>query len=72
MEAKLCPAEQDRVRQVFQTLSGPEARLLWNVLAMHVENERCNDEVEDPEESPSFKLAAGLLERVETALVEGI
>jgi len=64
------PAE--RARLAFQTLTGPEAMLLWNVLAAHVENERCNDEVEAPEEAPAFKLAEGLLERVEAALVLGV
>jgi hypothetical protein len=72
MEASLSNHEQERVRRAFQTLSGREAMLLWNVLAAHVENERCNDSVEHPEASPAFQLAEGILERVERALVDGI
>jgi len=58
------------IQKAFHDLSDAEARLLWDVLSMHVENERCNNEVENPEESPAFKLAEGLLERVEAAFIE--
>jgi hypothetical protein len=78
---KLTPTEQSKILKAFQNLTGHEANLIWDILSAHQENEICNGEFgfsDDEEkygsveETPDFKVGQALLERIETALVEGV
>lgn len=75
---KLSPTEQRKILKAFQSLTGAEANLIWDILSAHLENERCNDEFDDSgeykniEETPEYKVGEALLERIETELVRGV
>jgi hypothetical protein len=77
--AMLSPFEQRKILKAFKNLSGPEAELLWSILSDHLENERCNcepaivnGEEVDADSTPQYKVGEALLNRIETALVEGV
>lgn len=41
-----------RLQDVLAALSDEEAMAVWHALSAHVENEQCNDMVEDPTGGP--------------------